>query len=100
MSQLSFRQPEVICAFPFVLWVLLSPLSDKAVGYFRQSLIVAWVFLPPAPRCERGLEHTIPHYITTYLPLLLVLVGNPILFRKTVTAGKGQGSCPGEEATG
>ncbi|XP_070145813.1 G-protein coupled receptor 143 isoform X3 [Ovis canadensis] len=37
-------------------------------------------------RCERGLEHAIPHYITTYLPLLLVLVGNPILFRKTVTA--------------
>ena len=59
-----------------------------------------WVFLPPAPRCERDLEHTIPHYITTYLPLLLVLVGNPILFRKTVTAGKGQGSFPGEEATG
>lgn len=55
-------------------------------------------FLPT--RCERGLEHAIPHYITTYLPLLLVLVGNPILFRKTVTAGKGQGSFPGDEATG
>ncbi|KAM9041040.1 G-protein coupled receptor 143-like [Megaptera novaeangliae] len=37
-------------------------------------------------RCERGLEHAIPHYVTTYLPLLLVLVANPILFRKTVTA--------------
>ncbi|XP_014443058.1 G-protein coupled receptor 143 isoform X3 [Tupaia chinensis] len=37
-------------------------------------------------RCERGLDHAIPHYVTTYLPLLLVLVANPILFRKTVTA--------------
>ncbi|XP_071069289.1 G-protein coupled receptor 143 [Dasypus novemcinctus] len=37
-------------------------------------------------RCDRGLEHAIPHYVTTYLPLLLVLVANPILFRKTVTA--------------
>uniref|UniRef100_A0A9L0R450 G protein-coupled receptor 143 n=1 Tax=Equus caballus TaxID=9796 RepID=A0A9L0R450_HORSE len=37
-------------------------------------------------RCERGPEHAIPHYVTTYLPLLLVLVANPILFQKTVTA--------------
>ncbi|KAB0372048.1 hypothetical protein FD755_015840 [Muntiacus reevesi] len=44
------------------------------------------LYYPSLTRCERGLEHAIPHYITTYLPLLLVLVGNPILFRKTVTA--------------
>ncbi|KAM9669231.1 LOW QUALITY PROTEIN: G-protein coupled receptor 143-like [Dama dama] len=44
------------------------------------------LYYPSMTRCERGLEHAIPHYITTYLPLLLVLVGNPILFRKTVTA--------------
>ncbi|XP_059014289.1 G-protein coupled receptor 143 isoform X5 [Mustela lutreola] len=37
-------------------------------------------------RCERDLEHAVPHYVTTYLPLLLVFVANPILFRKTVTA--------------
>lgn len=37
--------------------------------------------------CENGLEHAIPHYITTYAPLLLVLVANPILFRRTVSAG-------------
>uniref|UniRef100_A0A8U7NCC0 G protein-coupled receptor 143 n=1 Tax=Corvus moneduloides TaxID=1196302 RepID=A0A8U7NCC0_CORMO len=36
--------------------------------------------------CENGLEHAIPHYITTYVPLLLVLVANPILFRRTVSA--------------
>ncbi|XP_066214013.1 G-protein coupled receptor 143 isoform X2 [Saccopteryx leptura] len=44
------------------------------------------LYYPSLSRCERGLEHAIPHYITTYLPLLLVLVANPILFRKTVTA--------------
>lgn len=37
--------------------------------------------------CENGLEHAIPHYVTTYVPLLLVLVVNPILFRRTVSAG-------------
>ncbi|XP_032187731.1 G-protein coupled receptor 143 isoform X4 [Mustela erminea] len=37
-------------------------------------------------RCERDLEHAVPHYVTTYLPLLLVFVANPILFWKTVTA--------------
>ncbi|XP_072812133.1 G-protein coupled receptor 143 isoform X2 [Vicugna pacos] len=44
------------------------------------------LYHPSVARCERGLEHAIPHYVTTYLPLLLVLVANPILFRKTVTA--------------
>ncbi|XP_072470521.1 G-protein coupled receptor 143 isoform X2 [Notamacropus eugenii] len=36
--------------------------------------------------CESGLEHAVPHYVTTYVPLLLVLLANPILFQKTVTA--------------
>eukprot|EP00070_Physeter_catodon_P041419 XP_028348313.1 G-protein coupled receptor 143 [Physeter catodon] len=44
------------------------------------------LYYPSGARCERGLERAIPHYVTTYLPLLLVLVANPILFRKTVTA--------------
>ncbi|XP_054437149.1 G-protein coupled receptor 143 [Pteronotus mesoamericanus] len=44
------------------------------------------LYHPSLSRCERDLEHAIPHYVTTYLPLLLVLVANPILFRKTVTA--------------
>lgn len=48
----------------------------------------------PLFRCERGLDHAIPHYVTTYLPLLLVLVANPILFHKTVTAGKSWGNSP------
>ncbi|XP_021102043.1 G-protein coupled receptor 143 isoform X7 [Heterocephalus glaber] len=37
-------------------------------------------------RCERGLDHAIPYYVTTYLPMLLVLVANPVLFHKTVAA--------------
>ncbi|XP_077650369.1 G-protein coupled receptor 143 [Urocitellus parryii] len=44
------------------------------------------LYYPSVSRCERGLDHAIPHYITTYLPLLLVLVANPVLFQKTVTA--------------
>ncbi|XP_045146618.1 G-protein coupled receptor 143 [Echinops telfairi] len=44
------------------------------------------LYFPSVSRCEKGLEHAIPHYVTTYLPLLLVLVANPILFQKTVAA--------------
>ncbi|EPQ16781.1 G-protein coupled receptor 143 [Myotis brandtii] len=44
------------------------------------------LYHPSLSRCERGLEHAIPHYISAYLPLLLVLLANPILFGKTVTA--------------
>ncbi|XP_077001526.1 G-protein coupled receptor 143 isoform X2 [Tamandua tetradactyla] len=47
---------------------------------------VAMLYYPSLSRCDRGLEHAIPHYVTTYVPLLLVLVANPILFRKAVAA--------------
>ncbi|XP_005406603.1 PREDICTED: G-protein coupled receptor 143 isoform X1 [Chinchilla lanigera] len=46
----------------------------------------AMLYYPSVSRCERGLDHAIPHYVTTYLPLLLVLVANPMLFHKTVAA--------------
>uniref|UniRef100_F7CFY2 G-protein coupled receptor 143 n=1 Tax=Macaca mulatta TaxID=9544 RepID=F7CFY2_MACMU len=46
----------------------------------------AMLYYPSVSRCERGLDHAIPHYVTMYLPLLLVLMANPILFQKTVTA--------------
>ncbi|XP_060039088.1 G-protein coupled receptor 143 isoform X2 [Erinaceus europaeus] len=68
---------------------LSGDLSPYPSGNPRDTLLApgSWRLSPPgSPRCERGLEHAIPHYITTYLPLLLVLVGNPILFQKTVTA--------------
>ncbi|KAF4795613.1 G-protein coupled receptor 143 [Turdus rufiventris] len=47
---------------------------------------IALLYYPSLSSCENGLEHAIPHYITTYAPLLLVLVANPILFRRTVSA--------------
>lgn len=61
--------------------LLMSPAGRRPAGISRKTRF-------PPRRCERGLEHAIPHYVTTYLPLLLVLVANPILFRKTVTAGR------------
>ncbi|XP_078513722.1 G-protein coupled receptor 143 isoform X2 [Lissotriton helveticus] len=44
------------------------------------------LYYPTVSNCENGLEHAIPHYVTTYAPLLLVLVVNPILFSRTVAA--------------
>nr|DBA34097.1 TPA: hypothetical protein GDO54_001695 [Pyxicephalus adspersus] len=49
---------------------------------------VAMLYYPSVSSCEEGLEHAIPHYVTTYTPLLLVMVVNPILFKRTVSAGK------------
>ncbi|CAM5075488.1 unnamed protein product [Natator depressus] len=46
---------------------------------------IAMLYYPSIASCENGLQHAIPHYVTTYAPLLLVLVANPILFRRTVT---------------
>ncbi|XP_053312829.1 G-protein coupled receptor 143 [Spea bombifrons] len=47
---------------------------------------VAMLYYPSVSNCEDGLEHAIPHYVTTYAPLLLVMIVNPILFRRTVSA--------------
>ncbi|XP_069495215.1 G-protein coupled receptor 143 isoform X2 [Ambystoma mexicanum] len=47
---------------------------------------VAMLYYPSVSNCEEGLEHAIPHYVTTYAPLLLVLLVNPILFSRTVAA--------------
>ncbi|XP_048454132.1 G-protein coupled receptor 143 isoform X2 [Rhincodon typus] len=47
---------------------------------------VAMLYYPSISSCQNGLEHAIPHYITTYIPLLLVLLVNPILFGKTASA--------------
>ncbi|XP_063300348.1 G-protein coupled receptor 143 [Pelobates fuscus] len=47
---------------------------------------VAMLYYPSVSNCENGLEHAIPHYVTTYAPLLLVLIVNPVLFARTVSA--------------
>ncbi|KAM9039988.1 G-protein coupled receptor 143 isoform 1-T1 [Sarcophilus harrisii] len=49
---------------------------------------ITMLYYPSVFSCESGLEHAVPHYVTTYVPLLLVLLTNPILFQKTVVAGK------------
>ncbi|KAF7709947.1 G-protein coupled receptor 143 [Silurus meridionalis] len=47
---------------------------------------VAMLYYPSLSSCENGLQHAVPHYVTTYAPMLLVLLVNPILFTHTVTA--------------
>ncbi|KAG7463742.1 hypothetical protein MATL_G00179840 [Megalops atlanticus] len=47
---------------------------------------VAMLYYPSISNCENGLQHAIPHYLTTYAPLLLVLFVNPVLFSRTVSA--------------
>ncbi|XP_054576260.1 G-protein coupled receptor 143 [Eptesicus fuscus] len=44
------------------------------------------LYHPSLSRCERGPAHAVPHYVSAYLPLLLVLLANPVLFGKTLTA--------------
>ncbi|XP_029967272.1 G-protein coupled receptor 143 isoform X1 [Salarias fasciatus] len=47
---------------------------------------VAMLYYPSISDCEQGLQHAIPHYVTTYAPMLLVLIANPIFFSRTVSA--------------
>ncbi|TKS67120.1 G-protein coupled receptor 143 [Collichthys lucidus] len=47
---------------------------------------VAMLYYPSISDCEPGLQHAIPHYVTTYAPMLLVLVANPVFFNRTVSA--------------
>uniref|UniRef100_A0A3Q3M4Y3 G-protein coupled receptor 143 n=1 Tax=Mastacembelus armatus TaxID=205130 RepID=A0A3Q3M4Y3_9TELE len=47
---------------------------------------VAMLYYPSISDCEQGLQHAIPHYVTTYAPMLLVLIANPVFFSQTVSA--------------
>ncbi|XP_036965413.1 G-protein coupled receptor 143 isoform X2 [Acanthopagrus latus] len=49
---------------------------------------VAMLYYPSISDCEQGLQHAIPHYVTTYAPMLLVLVANPVFFSRTISAGR------------
>ncbi|KAA0715376.1 G-protein coupled receptor 143 [Triplophysa tibetana] len=51
---------------------------------------VAMLYYPSISSCEKGLQHAVPHYITTYAPMMLVLCVNPVLFTQTVSAGQCQ----------
>ncbi|XP_061579376.1 G-protein coupled receptor 143 [Cololabis saira] len=47
---------------------------------------VAMLYYPSISDCEQGLQHAIPHYVTTYAPMLLVLTANPVFFSRTISA--------------
>uniref|UniRef100_A0A673AT81 G-protein coupled receptor 143 n=1 Tax=Sphaeramia orbicularis TaxID=375764 RepID=A0A673AT81_9TELE len=47
---------------------------------------VAMLYYPSISDCEQGLQHAIPHYVTTYAPMLLVLIVNPVFFNRTISA--------------
>ncbi|XP_068602742.1 G-protein coupled receptor 143 [Brachionichthys hirsutus] len=47
---------------------------------------VTMLYYPSISDCERGLEHAVPHYVTTYAPMLLVFLANPIFFNRTLSA--------------
>nr|XP_023417672.1 G-protein coupled receptor 143 isoform X1 [Cavia porcellus] len=68
---------STILLYHFMAWGLAALLCTEGA---------AMLYYPSVSRCEKGLDHAIPHYVTTYLPLLLVLVANPVLFHKTVAA--------------
>lgn len=91
---------------PALKWIYAfpSPLSCSYLGFQKSLNVSAKCSFPEglvsSRRCERDLEHAVPHYVTMYLPLLLVFVANPILFRKTVTAGESQGALLGRDHGG
>lgn len=47
---------------------------------------VAMLYYPSISDCEQGLQHAVPHYVTTYAPMLLVLTVNPVFFNRTISA--------------
>ncbi|XP_062862567.1 G-protein coupled receptor 143 [Trichomycterus rosablanca] len=46
---------------------------------------LAMLYYPSLSSCEKGLQHAVPHYVTTYAPMMLVILINPVLFTRTVT---------------
>jgi len=37
--------------------------------------------------CETNTYNLLPHYLTTYIPMSIVMIVNPILYSKTTAAG-------------
>uniref|UniRef100_S4RC57 G protein-coupled receptor 143 n=1 Tax=Petromyzon marinus TaxID=7757 RepID=S4RC57_PETMA len=46
---------------------------------------VVTLYYPSIFMCEQSIEHAIPHYICTYIPMFMGFFVNPILFSRTVT---------------
>uniref|UniRef100_A0A8C7YGC2 G protein-coupled receptor 143 n=1 Tax=Oryzias sinensis TaxID=183150 RepID=A0A8C7YGC2_9TELE len=77
--------PEVFCVGS-AMWIQLF-FSASFWWTFCYAVDVFLVVKTSAGiSCEQGLQHAIPHYVTTYAPMLLVLTANPVFFSRTVSA--------------
>ncbi|XP_059819238.1 G-protein coupled receptor 143 [Hypanus sabinus] len=68
---------SILVLYHMLTWGLVTLLCVEGVGM---------LYFPSISSCENGLQHAVPHYVTTYAPLLLVLFINPILFWKAASA--------------
>ncbi|KAL4635724.1 G-protein coupled receptor 143-like [Arapaima gigas] len=68
---------STIVLYHMITWGLAAMLCAEGV---------AMLYYPSISSCQNGLLHAIPHYVTTYAPMLLVLLVNPVLFARTVAA--------------
>ncbi|KAG7283074.1 hypothetical protein CRUP_012967, partial [Coryphaenoides rupestris] len=69
--------PSTIILYHMITWGLALLLCAEGV---------AMLYYPSISDCENGLQHAIPHYVTTYAPMLLVLIANPVFFIRTTAA--------------
>lgn len=79
------------CPFRLLLWHCsddFCPRCPATVDVWLWSPMLISLFVAFLCSCEQGLQHAIPHYVTTYAPMLLVLVANPVFFNRTISAGQ------------
>ena len=53
----------------------------------KNSLVHVYVCNVYVASCETNPLNLIPHYLSTYIPLCLVMIVNPVLYSKTTAAG-------------
>ncbi|XP_061419704.1 G-protein coupled receptor 143 [Lethenteron reissneri] len=93
-----FYSANFLWAFCFAADAYL--VAKRAAGSSTMTLyhIIAWglacllcvegvltLYYPSLFMCEQSIEHAIPHYICTYIPMFMGFFVNPILFSRTVT---------------
>ncbi|XP_028292334.1 G-protein coupled receptor 143 isoform X2 [Gouania willdenowi] len=77
--------PEVFCVGS-AMWIQLF-FSASFWWSFCYAVDVFLVVKTSAGiSCEQGLQHAVPHYVTIYAPMLLVLIANPVFFSRTISA--------------
>eukprot|EP00064_Thunnus_orientalis_P004594 superscaffoldBa00000421_g4606 len=82
--------PEIFCVgsafLAFQSTIILYHMITWGLAVLLCVEGVAMLYYPSISDCEQGLQHAIPHYVTTYAPMLLVLVANPVFFNRTISA--------------